>query len=546
MEIVLKRWTSCVPVIVSSVMSHTEFSMPMFRPFVPKPIQPWLYIATVVCIQFSGGVYLGAVSAVRGTTNLMLEDLLMLLYAGLAGMAVYFPLLFRTKFRFTNQQLLCVSAIVIAVCNFLTMRTTNMAVLLPVCFVAGMAKIQGTFECMSNIQLWITPKRDFGVFFPILHIILLTAIIGSAWLSAVVAFHLSWQMMHVLTIATMAFVVLTQLLLCRPFCPMPQRIPFRGIDFLTGLLISVLMLMVCYLFVYGDYLMWSDSLRWRLVLACALVLAALVMWRLRACRKPYIDLQIFRYKNVIPILLVTAVAEILLGAEHTLEEIFYFEVVDLPEHTKAEHGLWALLGVYGGVLITLLWLGHKRWKVWRLFALGFGCLLAYALCMYFFIDVNAPIEQYRVAVILRGCACAVLSISLMWSLHESIPDLEHFFMGLCVFNILHMYLAGAAGNALYTNMFSHLLADNMSRYGAYLVPTRIDAYHLFASHFVDTVFLKSMMSVTLKQIYGIVLWLSAVATVAFLLLDIPRVRTGVRKVPYWPVYGIDYLARLKR
>lgn len=535
-----------MPVIVSSAMLHTDFSMPMFRPFVPKLIQPWLYIAMVVCIQFSGGVYLGALSAVRGTTNLMIEDLLMLLYAGLAGMAVYFPLLFRTKFRFTNQQLLCVSAIVIAVCNFLTMHTSNMAVLLPICFVAGMAKIQGTFECMSNIQLWITPKRDFGVFFPVLHIVLLTAITGSAWLSAAVAFRWSWQMMHVLTIATMAFVVLTQLLLCRPFCPMPQRIPLHGIDFLTGLIISVLMLMVCYLFVYGDYLMWSDSLRWRLVLACALVVAAVLMWRLRACRKPYIDLQIFRYKNVVPILLVTAVAEILLGAEHTLEEIFYAEVVDLPEHIKSEHGLWALCGIYGGVLITLWWLGHKKWKVWRLLAFGFGCLLAYAACMYFFIDVNAPIEQYRVAVILRGCACAVLSISLMWSLHESIPDLEHFFMGLFVFNILHMYLAGAAGNAFYTNMFSHLLADNMSRYGVYLVPTRIDAYHLFATHFIDTVFLKSMMSVTLKQIYGIVVWLSAVTAVVFLLLDIPRVRTGVRKVPYWPVYGIDYLARLKR
>ena len=109
-------------------MLHTDFSMPMFRPFVLKLIRPWLYIAMVVCIQFSGGVYLGALSAVRGTTNLMIEDLLMLLYAGLAGMAVYFPLLFRTKFRFTNQQLLCVSAIVIAVCNFLTMHTSNMAV----------------------------------------------------------------------------------------------------------------------------------------------------------------------------------------------------------------------------------------------------------------------------------------------------------------------------------------------------------------------------------------------------------------------------------
>ena len=42
-----------------------------------------------------------------------------------------------------------------------------------VCFVEGMCKIQGTFECMSTIQLWITPQRDFTAFFPVLHIVIL-------------------------------------------------------------------------------------------------------------------------------------------------------------------------------------------------------------------------------------------------------------------------------------------------------------------------------------------------------------------------------------
>ncbi|MBR3551592.1 MAG: hypothetical protein IKO09_06340, partial [Bacteroidales bacterium] len=83
--------------------SSHPFMMPMFRAFVPRRIQPWIYLVQVMCIQFSGGVYLGALEAVRGTTNLMIEDLLMLLYTGLAGMAVWFPMLFRMKFRFTNQ-----------------------------------------------------------------------------------------------------------------------------------------------------------------------------------------------------------------------------------------------------------------------------------------------------------------------------------------------------------------------------------------------------------------------------------------------------------
>ena len=33
-------------------------------------------------------------------------------------------------------------------------------------------------------------------------------------------------------------------------------------------------------------------------------------------------------------------------------------------------------------------------------------------------------------------------------------------------------------------------------------------------------------------------------TMAFLLLDIPRVHTGIKKVPCWSVYGIKMLARM--
>ena len=134
----------------------TPFLMPMFRDWVPKRIQPWIYIAQVICIQFSCGVYLGAMEAVRGTTALQLEDLLMLLYAGLAGMAVWFPMLFRTKFRFTNQQLLITSAVVIAVCNLITMRTTNMAILLPVCFLR-------LISWNSNSLVFLLPIRDYAL-----------------------------------------------------------------------------------------------------------------------------------------------------------------------------------------------------------------------------------------------------------------------------------------------------------------------------------------------------------------------------------------------
>lgn len=53
----------------------------------------------------------------------------MCLYANLSGMTVYFPLLFRMKFRFTNRTLLCAAAAGILVCNLLAPHITFLPLL---------------------------------------------------------------------------------------------------------------------------------------------------------------------------------------------------------------------------------------------------------------------------------------------------------------------------------------------------------------------------------------------------------------------------------
>ena len=521
------------------------FSMPMMKRWVPRHIQPWLYVLTALCFQFSSGIYLGALDAIRGTTNLMTEDILFLLYAGLAGMAVYFAVLFRMKFCFTNKQLICGSAIVLAICNALTMYCQSMPVLMVVCFIAGMAKIQGTFECMSSIQQWITPQRNFAVFFPILHIILLTSIEGSGWLTAWFVHNFTWQMMHVFTICTMSFVLLTQAIFCRPFCPMPQRLSLKGIDFQGAVLISGLMLIVSYIMVYGDHFMWFDTLHMRVLLGIAIVLLGVVLYLLRYYRYPYIELSLFSHRNVVPILIITFLAELAFGAEHTIEGILYSGVFHLDELTKESQCMWVLPGMYLGILVDIYWLKVRKLKVWKLFGIAFTCIALYGMLMYFTLDINANIEQYRFAIFLRGFAYAILAPTLMWALNESIPSLEHFFMGLFVFNIFHMYLAGASGYGIYTTIFSHFMNDDMMSYGQQLTLTHLDMAHFNFGEYVGNDFLRSMMMVAMKQVYGYVIWFALGLAALFLLCDIPAVRTNIRKVPRWPVYAIEYLARRK-
>ena len=105
---------------------------------------------------------------------------------------------------------------------------------------------------------------------------------------------------------------------------------------------------------------------------------------------------------------------------------------------------------------------------------------------------------------------------------------------------MHMYLAGAMSFGLYSHLFSIQLGDNIARYSGYITATSMASETQSASM---TNWLPDMMAITIKQVYGWVIWLVAGMTMTFLLLNIPRVRTQVRKVPYWAVYAVEYLGR---
>lgn len=212
------------------------FSMPMYHDFVPQCVRPWIYVVLAFCFQFSNGMYLGAMNNVVGEWGVMREDVQMCLYATLTGMALYFPVLFRMKFRFTNRALLMTAAAVIVACNAVSMLRLPLPVLWAACVVCGMAKIQGTFECMSNIQLWMTPKRDFAVFFPLLHVVLLTSIEVSGFVAAWFAHEMHWTFMHWFIILLMLLVLVVQAVLTRPVHAMPKIVPLDGLDWFGAVL----------------------------------------------------------------------------------------------------------------------------------------------------------------------------------------------------------------------------------------------------------------------------------------------------------------------
>lgn len=164
-------------------MLQGPFRVPSFNGYIPRRLQPWIYLLFAFIFLMSGGIYGGAMSQVMGEYSLMREDVLMIIMFNVVGVAMPFPFLFKMKFHFTNRQLLLNAALVVATCNFLIMWTDSVPLMCILAYIAGFFKLCGTFECMSTIQLWMTSKRDFTIFFPLLYCIVLGNMFLSPWIT---------------------------------------------------------------------------------------------------------------------------------------------------------------------------------------------------------------------------------------------------------------------------------------------------------------------------------------------------------------------------
>ena len=508
----------------------STFSMPMFRPFVPSKLRPWVYVFFAFTFQLSGGMYLGALNQMVGGMALMREDLLMCLYANLAGMAIYFPLLFRMKFRFTNKTLLAASALGVAACNLLAPHISFLPLLWLVCFVEGICKIQGTFECMSNIQLWMTPQRDFTVFFPLLHIVILGSMQLSDLLMTYLLHHYHWTYMHLFIAALMLADLLVIATCTRHFRAM-KKFPLFGIDWLGAVLWAALLLQVAYLFDYGDWLDWWDSpsVR-RLTLSIAATLA-ICLWRMSTIRHPYLEPRMWTYRHLLPVLLLITLVEAILASERVLEETFYEEVMHYAETVSVQLDWSVLAGILAGCMFAYWWMHVRRFNYLRLLIVGIAALAAYLVLFYFTLSADLHLSQLFLPVACRGFAYAVLSATFMTCLEE-IMTFQHFFQALSVFNMLHMVVGGVAGSALYTRGLACLVPDNMARYGQGIDSVAFSRAPFDLGEFLETAFVPSVMEVSIKQLYGWAAYACILLLLLFLLYDAP-VRRELKRIPQW-------------
>mgnify|MGYP004455837937 FL=1 len=506
-------------------MLQGPFRIPSFNSYVPRRLQPWIYLLFAFIFQLSGGIYGGAMSHVMGEYSLMRENVLMAIMCNVVGVAMPFPFLFKMKFRFTNRSLLLNAALVIAVCNVLIMWTDSLPVMCVLSYIAGFFKLCGTFECMSNIQLWMTPKRDFTVFFPLLYCIVLGNIALSPWITEhLIYIYQDWRIINWTMAGAMFTVALVVYVTTHDFRFM-KPLPFISVDYLGCLLWSAWMLEFIFFFNYGEYYNWLDSKVMRMDVVLFWVTGYFCISRMMHIRHPYISPEAWRYKRLIPLLILFAFVEFMGSTPKVLQTAFTGGVLHFGNLTTNVLNVVEWGAVIMGCLFCLLWCKVLHWKYTRLLTIGVAAMVGYPVMMYFLIDQGLPIERLYLPTALRSFGNAIFFCMLTVYLEELMP-FQHFFMGLTMAGIIRNGPVATMCSGLFSFGIRHQMADNMARGLPY-----------------DST---QMLMISVRQLYGITCLIGVAVLVIFLLWDIEPVRSTLKKMPAWNFVGRMMKRRAKK
>jgi len=491
------------------------FTIPDIRDLVPGKLKPCLLVAFVVVFQLSGGVYLASVCEMTGSLSLLQEDIMMAGYASLVGLSLTFTIMFRLKFRFSMKTSLLVPALGLVVCNLICMHTSNVPLLVAVCFVAGFLRMWGTFTCNTHIQLWVTPTRDLSVWFVYIYMLVQGFIQLSGLATIYTAYLSTWEYMHWVVVGLLLCLVLATLLLVRRN-PSMRRLPLFGIDWTGIILWAATVLSAIFVLNYGEYYDWFDSAYiWIGTLFFATALG-LNLWRASFIRHPYIELKTWTFRHVWLTFLLYIVVDILLSPTHFFEHVYTERILGYDALNNISLNWIVLLGIACGGIFSYYTFALRKWKYKTMTLIGFSLIVGYLLVMYFTIDYNLPKEMLYLPIFMRGAGYVIIAITFITSL-SGIP-FQNFAQSLTIQSFVSACCGSLIGSAILTTVFRYTMSENLAQIGAHFDRVNPVVNHMSLDSLFGMVQQHATI-VSMKEMYGLLCILGIFCILVFLLRE---------------------------
>ncbi|MCC8118085.1 MAG: hypothetical protein LIP09_04965 [Bacteroidales bacterium] len=468
----------------------------MFKQCWPHWFRFWSVMLFALFYQLTGGVYVASLSQIVGELAFINEDVTMASYCSLIGLNIIFPMLFRWKFYFFTRQMFFVSSIGSIVMAIFAMYVNQPWLFCLICFFAGYFKMMGMFNCISTAQLCMTPTRNFGVFLPVIYLLVCGGIMVSGIISTVIAYVSNWKLMYCFIVVIMLIIDAIVYFCMKPDHRSGPYIPLKGIDWLGQVLWAATSVSVAWVFNYGEHYDWWYSQEiwtgtW--IMICLLAVTLVYQWYKKD--KAYIPLAAFQYKMTGFIAIAYFGYLVMQSVAHIVQPAYVSAVLGYDSLNSVSLNVPELIGIGAGAILAYWSLVNLKWNVRQFLFANFIFILVYVGIMYFIIGTETAKYQLYVPLFCFGVALCMIETIGTWSMSQAVP-FPHFFMNISILGFVRCGPGNAMAAAIVERVYSHELAESMGDLSSNLdlISDHISSY----SQFVVT----HAMPVAMKETYG--------------------------------------------
>ncbi|MEH6305176.1 MFS transporter [Olivibacter sp. CPCC 100613] len=391
---------------------------PLFKAWVPR----WLIFVTTLLLLLPTlllfAMSTANVSAAVGYYGVEPADVQFSLLVFYAAIAAFTPLEARFFNRIATKEYLLICLSLQLVFAYGVYHSHHLGVILPIRFLQGIVNCGTTSICLNLLfrQLKSNYAREIG------YSIFYGLILCVAPLTSLMAAPLIDQYDYNVIYKAITFCIIpgaVMLLSIIHNVRLSRKTPLYQLDWVSFVLYACSLILIAYILVYGQQLNWFDSAVIRYGAFLVPFLLLLNYWRQRSLKRPYVHVEIFRYKNSWIGLLLLVILYLVRGS-FNLTSQYFSQVLEMdPIHTY-RFLLWNILGIVIGCTISTRLIILKK-SLQALWCVGFALLAVYHTTMIYFFSIEASPNHYILLLILQGMGAGLLMGPIVLFIISSVP-----------------------------------------------------------------------------------------------------------------------------
>lgn len=396
-------------------MSH---SLPVFKSWVPE----WLIRIGLLIVVIPGIILfalssanVGASAGYYGVEPNDVQYSFIIFYAAVAS---FFVLEGRFFKNIASKQYLLLATIIQIVTSYLCYITHSFALLLIIRFVQGMVNCATITIVLTLIFSRLNSERSKEIGYSVFYCVLLCVAPFTTLVTASIIDAFDFNVVYKCALfscfpgAALMYVIMNNVRFNRKF-------PLYQLDWPSFILYGLALSLFGYVMVYGQQYYWLQDGRISGSIIVIFILFTILAIRQLHLKRPYINLNLFRFRNFnisALLLFFFYISRGSLGFTTT----YFASVLGLDPIHIGYILIYNIAGIVVSVLISSR-LVLLKIPLRRIFLYGFLLLLIFHVRMCFLFDTQADISDFIIPLIIQGLGTGMLMVPIILSMVSSVP-----------------------------------------------------------------------------------------------------------------------------